>query len=103
MDVSIYIPEESVNVFRFHINQLANRTFDDWSYYHDVETFKTSARGRRIGTAHDEPAPAGRRDRVQAVAGFSAVHFKGRRVALGIGPDEKSPFRIDDGRGDNTA
>ena len=48
MDVSIYIPEESVNVFRFHINQLAGRTFDDWSYYHDADVFKTSARGRRI-------------------------------------------------------
>jgi hypothetical protein len=48
MDVSIYIPEESVNVFRFHINQLAGRTFDDWSYYHDADIFKTSARGRKI-------------------------------------------------------
>ena len=48
MDVSIYIPEESVNVFRFHINQLTNRNFDDWSYYHDAELFKKSARGKRI-------------------------------------------------------
>lgn len=48
MDVSIYIPEESVNVFRFHINQLAGRTFDDWTYFHNVETFKSSARERKI-------------------------------------------------------
>jgi hypothetical protein len=48
MDVSIYIPEESVNVFRFHINQLANRSFDNWSFYHNPEIFKTSARGRKI-------------------------------------------------------
>ena len=48
MDVSIYIPDESVNVFRFHINSLANRSFDDWSFYHDSETFKSSARGRKV-------------------------------------------------------
>lgn len=48
MDISVYIPEESVHVFRYHINNLANRTFDDWSFYHDSKIFKETARGCKI-------------------------------------------------------
>jgi hypothetical protein len=48
MELSIYIPEESINVFRFHINQLAGRSFDEWTFFNDPETFRNSARGKRI-------------------------------------------------------
>lgn len=48
MDVSIYIPERNARVFQFHINQITQRKMLDWTYFHDIETFKGSARGRRI-------------------------------------------------------
>lgn len=48
MDASIYIPEESKNVFRYHINQLTDRSSNSWSYYHNVDIFKASARGQKI-------------------------------------------------------
>lgn len=48
MDVSIYIPERSARVFQFHINQITRRKMPDWTYFHDAETFKSSARGRKI-------------------------------------------------------
>jgi hypothetical protein len=47
MEVSIYTPEPSARVFRFHINQITGRIIDNWKYFHDVDEFKLST-GRRI-------------------------------------------------------
>jgi len=48
MEVSIYTPESSARVFQHHINQISGRTFNEWTYFHDSELFKGSARGKRI-------------------------------------------------------
>ena len=46
MEISVYTPEPSARVFHFHINQITGRD-NNWTYYHDIEVFKTS-KGRRI-------------------------------------------------------
>jgi hypothetical protein len=48
MEVSIYTPEATARVFRFHINQITGRIHDEWSFYHDAETFNNSAHGRKL-------------------------------------------------------
>ena len=46
MNIDIYIPPESTNVFSFHLNQLASRTFDNWTFYNNIEVFKTAGNHR---------------------------------------------------------
>lgn len=48
MEVGIYTPEPSARVFRFHTNQITGRTNNNWTYFHSIDTFKSSAKGRRI-------------------------------------------------------
>ena len=50
LDVSIYFPNESDSVFRYHLNRVAGEasTSQHWSYYNDITTFISDARGRRI-------------------------------------------------------
>jgi hypothetical protein len=35
-------------VFNFHVNQITGRKIQSWSWYHDQETFKQTAKGRKI-------------------------------------------------------
>jgi hypothetical protein len=46
-NVSIYFNESSASVFRYHLYNVAGRTSESWSFFHDRELFK-QATGKRI-------------------------------------------------------
>ena len=47
-DIGIYCPESSAEIFRYHFRQLAGRSSDNWSYYHDADLFNQSPHQRRV-------------------------------------------------------
>ena len=51
-DIGIYFPEDNQNIFKYHLNNIAGRASEYWSYYTDSDVFNSSQHERRIAFFH---------------------------------------------------
>ena len=51
-DIGIYFPQENETVVRYHLNNIAGRASEYWSYYHNSDVFISSQHQRRVAFFH---------------------------------------------------